>query len=109
MLPASGVQLTRHHVQQHRGGRVNLWRGDLPGAAERALSFVELSHPDRPEGDRPKRGREYRPIAQAIAFGEGDRLTPPVARAGERDERCREDLVSATRDLEVWSADRLGE
>src|SRR3954453_4169674 len=101
MLSASGVQLARHHVQHHRGGRIDLWFGDLPGAAERALSFVELSHPDRPEGDRPKRGREYRPIAQGVAFGQSDRLTPPFARARERDERCREDLVSATRDLEV--------
>ena len=109
MLPASGVQLARHHVQQHRCGRVDLWLGDLPGAAQRALSFVELSHPDRPEGNRPKRRREYRPIAQAIAFRQGDRLTPPFARARERDNRCRENLVSATRDLEVWPADRLGE
>ena len=35
MLPASGVQLARHHVQQHRGGRVDLRLGDLPGAAQR--------------------------------------------------------------------------
>src|SRR6476659_9598511 len=108
MLPASGVQLARHHVQQHRGGRVDLRLGDLPGTAQRALSFVELSHPDRPEGNRPKRGREYRPIPQAMAFGQGYRLTPPLARARERDERCGEDLVSATRNLEVWPADRLG-
>ncbi len=81
MLPASGVQLARHHVQQHGGGRVYSWLGDLPGAAQRALSFVELAHPDRPGGKRPKRGRDYRPIAQAIAFGQGDRLMPPFARA----------------------------
>src|SRR4051812_17361702 len=109
MLPASGVQLTRHHVQQHRGCRVNVWRGDLPGSAQRALSFVELSHPDRPEGNRPKPGREYRPIAQAMAFGQSDRLAPPFARARERDTRRREDLVSSTPDLEIWPADRLGE
>src|SRR3954453_7345374 len=109
MLPASGVQLARHQVQQHRGGRVNLWLGDLPGAAQRVLSFVELSHPDRPEGNRPKRGREYRPIAQAIALGQGHRLTPPFAGARERDTRWRENLVSGTRDLEVGPADRLGE
>ena len=109
MLPASGVQLARHHVQQYRGGRVDLWIGDLPGAAQRALSFVELAHPDRPERNRPKRGREYRPIAQAMAFGQGHRLTSPFARARERDKRCREDLVSATCDLEVRPADRLGE
>ena len=36
-------------------------------------------------GNRPKRGREYRPIAQAIAFGQGYRLTTPFARARERD------------------------
>src|SRR3954454_21517434 len=109
MLPANGVQLARNQVQQHRGGRVELWLGDLPGAAQRALSFVELSHPDRPEGARAKRGREYRPIIQAIAFGQSYRLTPPFARARQRDKRCRENLVSATRDLEVGPADRLGE
>src|SRR3954447_1535327 len=109
MMPASRVQHARHHVQQHRGGRVDLWLGDLPGAAKRALSFVEISDLDRPEGNRSKRGREYRPIAQAMAFGQGDRLTPPFARARERDTRCRENLVSATRDLEVGPADRLSE
>src|SRR4051812_39197332 len=101
MLPASHVQHARHHVQQHRRSRVELWRGDLPGAAQRALSFLELPHPDRPEGNRPTRGREYRPIAQAMAFGQSDRLTAPFARARERDLPCREDLVSPTRDLEI--------
>src|SRR3954470_322614 len=109
MLPASGVQLTRHHVQQHRGGRVDLSRGDLPGAAQRALSFVELSHPDRPEGNRPMRWREYRPVSQAITLGQSDRLTAAFARARERDQRCRKNLMRATRDLEIWPADRLGE
>ena len=69
MLPASGVQLARHRVQQHRGGRVDVWLGNPPGAVQPALSLFELSHPDRPEGKRPKRRREYRPIAQAIALG----------------------------------------
>ena len=109
MMPASGVQLARRHVQQHRAGRVNLWLGDLPGAAQPALPLVELARPDRPEGKRPQRGREYRPIAQAIALGQGHRLTPPFARGRERDKPCRENLVSATRDLQVRPADRLGE
>src|SRR6185295_18150132 len=104
MLPASGVQLARHHVQQHRGGRVDLWLGDLPGAAQRALSFVELSHPDRPDGHRHKRGREYRLVVQAITLGQGYRLTPPFACARKRNELGRENLVSATRDLEVLPA-----
>ena len=85
VLPASSVQLARHHLQQHRGGRVNLWLGDLPSTAQRALSFVELSHPDRPEGQRAQRGRQYRLIAQAVPFGQGYRLTPPFARGCERD------------------------
>ena len=33
MLPATGVQHARRHVQEHRGGRVNVRIGDLPGAA----------------------------------------------------------------------------
>ena len=37
-------------------------------------------------GNRPKRGREDRPIAQAIALGQGYRLTPAFACARERDE-----------------------
>src|SRR4051794_32227127 len=101
MPPPSGVQLARDQVQQRRGGRVSLWLGALPGAAQRALSFVDLSHPDRPEGNRPKRGREYRPIAQAMALGQSDRLAPPFARARERDTHCRENLVSSTPDLEI--------
>src|SRR4029079_11443682 len=51
----------------------------------------------------------YRPIAQAMALGQGDRLTPPFARARERDKRCRGDSVSATCDLEIRPADRLRE
>jgi hypothetical protein len=54
-------------------------------------------------------GREYRPIGQAIAFGQGHRLTPPFVRARERDKLRREDLVSAARDLEIGAADLLGE
>jgi len=60
MLPAAGGQHARRQVQEHGGGRVDDGLGDLPGAAQRALSFVELAHPDRPEGNRPKRGREDR-------------------------------------------------
>jgi len=86
MFPASGMQLARRDVQQHRGGRVNSWLGDLPGAAQRALSFVELSHPDRPEGNRPERGREYRPILQAIPLGQGYRLPGALACGRDRDE-----------------------
>ena len=33
MLPASGVQLARRHVQEHRRGRVNVWLGNLPRMA----------------------------------------------------------------------------
>ena len=33
MLPATGVQHARHHVQKHCGGRVSVRLGDLPGAA----------------------------------------------------------------------------
>ena len=33
MLPATGVQHARRHVQKHCSGRVNVWLGDLPGAA----------------------------------------------------------------------------
>src|SRR4029079_17558016 len=80
--------------------------GDLPGAPQRALSVVELSRPDRPERNRPQRGRDDRPIAEAMACGQGARLTPPLARARERDTRCREALVSATRDLEIGPPDR---
>src|SRR5690348_9866338 len=109
MLPACGVQLAVNHVQHHHGERVELWLGDLPGAAQCALSFVELSHPDRPDGHRRKRGREYRLVAQAITLGQGYRLTPPFACARKRHELGRENLVSATRYLEVWPADRLGE
>ena len=86
MLPASGVQHARRHVQQHRGGRVDVWLGDLPGAAQPALSLVELAHPDRPAGNRPERGREYRPIVQAITLGQGYRLTAALARGRDRDE-----------------------
>jgi hypothetical protein len=86
-----------------------LWIGDLPGPVEPALSLVELARPDRRAGNRAKRGREYRPIVPAMAFGQAHRLTPPFARARERDERRREKLVSATRDLEVGPADLLGE
>jgi hypothetical protein len=69
MLPASGVQHTRRRVQKHSGGRVNLWLGDFPGAAQPALCLVELAHPDRDATNRPKCGREYRPIFQAIPLG----------------------------------------
>ena len=85
MLPASGVQHTRRRVQKHRGGRVNLWLGDVPGAAQPALCLVELAHPDRDATNRPKCGREYRPISQAVALGQGDRLTAALARGRERD------------------------
>ena len=65
MLPATGVQHARHQCRSTDcGGRVNLRLGDLPGAAQPALSLVELAHPDRHAGNRPERGREYRPIAQ---------------------------------------------
>ena len=63
-----------------------LWLGDLPGAAQPALSLVELAHPDRDAANRPERGREYRPIAQAIALGQGDRLTAALACGRERDQ-----------------------
>ena len=86
MLPATGVQHARRHVQKHRGGRVDVWLGDLPGAAQPALSLVELAHPDRHAANRPKRGREYRPIVQAMALGQGHRLTAALACGRDRDE-----------------------
>ena len=51
-LPATGMQHARNHVQVHRRGRINVWLGDLPGAAQPALCLVELAHPDRVAGDR---------------------------------------------------------
>ena len=65
-----------------------------------ALSFVELAHPDRHAGNRPKRRREYRPIVQAMAFGQGYRLYAALrvrsrarqalsGKLGERDTRPR--------------------
>src|SRR5450755_5066899 len=83
MLPATGVQHARREVQKHRGSRVNMRLGDLPGAAQPALSHFELAHPDRHAANRPKCGCEYRPIVQAITLGQGYRLT--AALAGGRD------------------------
>ena len=99
-LPASSVQLACHQAQQHRGGRVDFWLGDLPGAAQGALACVELSRPYRPKRNRAMRGREYRPIAQAIAFGQRRPPDAPVrarsqatrqlsGKSGERDTRPR--------------------
>src|SRR3954447_806132 len=101
MMPATGVQLAGGNVQHHCRGGVKVWLGDLPGAAQPALPLLELARPDRPAGKRPKRRREYRPLAQAVAFGQGYRLTPPFSCARERDEPRWESLVSATRDLQV--------
>src|SRR6476661_4543692 len=106
MPPATGVQLAGRHVQSQCRGGVDVWLGDLPGAAQPALPLLELARPDRPAGKRPKRGGEYRPIGQAVAFGQGYGLMPPFSRGPERHAPCREDLVSTTRDLEVRPADR---
>ncbi len=86
MLPATGVQHARRHVQKHCGGRVNVCLGDLPGAAQPALSLVELAHPDRHAANRPERGREYRPIVQAMTLGQGHRLTAALACGRDRDQ-----------------------
>src|SRR4030088_3575515 len=107
MLPAGGVQHTRGRVQKHSGGRVNLWRGDVPGAAQPALCLVEFTHPDREATNPPQCGRENRPISQAVALGQGDRLTGALTRGRERDRLRRETLMCATSDLQIWSADRL--
>jgi hypothetical protein len=32
-------------MQKHRGGRVDVFLGDLPGAAEPALSLVQIAMP----------------------------------------------------------------
>ena len=52
MLAATGMQHTRHHVQQHRGSRVNVCLDDFPTAAEPSLSLLELAHPHRYAGKR---------------------------------------------------------
>jgi hypothetical protein len=74
-------------VHKHRGGRVKLWIGDLPGPVEPALSLVELARPDRRAGNRAKRGREYRPIVPAMAFRQGHCLTSPFLCGVEVNER----------------------
>ena len=99
MLPATCVQHARHQVQQHRGGGINVWLGDLPGAAQPALSCVELAHPDRRRGNRSQRGREYRPIVPAVTVGQGYRLKAAFACGLERDELRRETQVCTTREL----------
>ena len=71
MLAATAMQHTRHHVQQHRDRRVNVCVDDFPTAAEQTLSLLELAHPQGYGAKRPQRGREYRPIVPAIAFGQG--------------------------------------
>ena len=53
MLAATGMQHTRHHVQQHRGSRVDVCLDDFPTAAEPTLSLLELAHPHRYAGNRP--------------------------------------------------------
>src|SRR3954468_9808822 len=108
MLPATGLQHPRCRVQHHCRGRVNVSLGDLRGAAEPAVRLAELTRPGRPEGERREPGCEYRPIAQAITVGQRYGLMPPFARTCERDMTCRECLVSATGNLQVRSADRLG-
>ena len=80
MLPASGVQHTRGRVQKHSSGRVDLWRGDVPSTAQPALGLVKFAPPDREATHPRKCGREYRPIPQPVALGEGNRLTAALAR-----------------------------
>ena len=86
MLPAGGVQHARNQVQQHRGGRFNVRLGDCPRAAQGALTFVELAQPKRHTGNRPERGREYRPVAPAVTLGQDYCLPSAFARGLERDE-----------------------
>jgi hypothetical protein len=86
MLPAARVQHARHHVQKHCGGRLDVCGGDLPRAAQPALSLGELAHPDRHAADRPERRHEDRPILQAMTLGQGDRLPPALACGRDRDE-----------------------
>ena len=85
MLPATGVQHARRYVQKHRRGRVDVWLGDLPGAVEPALCLVELAHPKVHGGNRPKRGREYGSVIEAMALGQGYRLTAARACGRDRD------------------------
>ena len=87
MLPATGVQHARDHVQQHLDSRVDACLDDVPAAAQPTLSLLELALPHRGRGDRPERGREHRAIAQAVALAQGERLTTALACLRERDER----------------------
>ena len=87
VFSATGVQRPRCRMQEHCGGWVDDGLGDLPGAAQPALSLVELAHPDRHAGDRPKRGCEDRPIVQAVTLGQGHRLTAALACGRDRDQR----------------------
>ena len=84
VFSATGVQHPRRHVQEHCGGRVDDGHGDLPGPAQPALCVVELAHPDRHAADAAERGREDRPIVQAMKLGEGHRLKAALARGRDR-------------------------
>ncbi|TMD38611.1 MAG: hypothetical protein E6I89_06610 [Chloroflexi bacterium] len=53
MLAATGVQHTRHHVQQHGGGRVNIWPDDFPTAVQPTLCLLELARPHLYGCNRP--------------------------------------------------------
>jgi len=85
LLAATDLQHSRHHVQQHRASGVNVCLDDIPTSAEQTRALVELAHPYGHAGNCPERGREHRAIAQAIAFGQRERVTTTFPGVRERD------------------------
>src|SRR6202007_908585 len=63
----------------------------------------------RHTGNRPERGREYRPGAPAVTLGQDYRLPGAFARGLGGGELWREARMRAARDLHVGPADRMRE
>jgi len=67
-----------------------------PGAAQPPFRLVEFAR-QIAQRQAPRARAQVSAIAQAVALGEGYRLTPPFSRARDRDIPCRENVVRTTR------------